>query len=599
MRLDRRRTISFSRPLWSAVALAVVAGGCAGVEDWTGSLAFRDYPDHRHRTGSSRIEAVAGPESALAQTGRDMKSAPSNSNSSDSVALSNEPTEQVASHAEGSSSDADAEALHLTTYQPLQDAPPLLPGRKSPEGGPASEVPRPQAPLPATAEPADDRYPINLGTALQLAGASNLQISLATEQVREALARLDLAELLWVPDINAGLGYNSHVGQIQATEGDVVEVNRESFFFGGGPLIGDAPLTGLSGGPPRLFLGLSPVEVYFEPLAARQAVAAAQASEAAAFNDTLLEVTETFFELVQAQGEVAIAREAVRYAERLVELTEQFAETGAGLEADAVRARAELAGRRRRLLAAEEELRVVSAELARLLRLEPDLVLHPVDMHPMPLPLFPDEESLSDLIAQGLAARPELAEQSALVNQTLQEVRQEEWRPWVPQLYLGMSSGVFGGGPDDTFNDFSDRTDFDALVVWELKNLGLGNAALQRRAESRHRQAHLTYQQTIDQVEAQITQAYRRVRYGRKQLEQAEAQVQAATRAIPLNFRGIRGRVLRPIEALQAIDALASGWSRYLDAVISYNQAQFALLHAVGRPPEAPESLSAEASAQR
>src|SRR5262249_11882792 len=45
--------------------------------------------------------------------------------------------------------------------------------------------------LPANDKPVQDRYPIDLTTALRLAGANNLQIALAGERVRQAQARLE------------------------------------------------------------------------------------------------------------------------------------------------------------------------------------------------------------------------------------------------------------------------------------------------------------------------------------------------------------------------------------------------------------------------
>jgi outer membrane protein TolC len=445
--------------------------------------------------------------------------------------------------------------------------------------------------------PSADRYPINLGTALQLAGANNLQIALAEERVHEALARLEGAEVLWVPSINAGVGYNSHTGQIQGTEGEVIEVNRESVFVGGGGVLSGAPLTGASGGPARLAVDISPVDIFFEPLAAQQVVVGSQADEAAVFNDTLLRVTARYLELLDAQSRVAIAEEAVRYADELLRIAEEFSRTGRGLPADAQRARTELADRRRDVLVAEEQLQVLSADLARLLRLRPDVTLLAVDPQPVPLPLFTEDNSLGALIAEGLANRPEVERGDAAVFETLERTRQERLRPWLPNLHLGVSSGGFGGGADDFFGDFSDRTDFDALAVWELRNLGLGNRALIRQRISQHQQAQLTADEIRDLVAAEVTQAYQQVRYRRQQIDEAENQVESAAAALPLNFEGITAGALRVIEAQQAIAALATARSRYSAVVTDYNQAQFALLRAVGRPSEpgasAPDRLPA------
>jgi hypothetical protein len=63
--------------------------------------------------------------------------------------------------------------------------------------------------------------------------------------------------------------------------------------------------------------------------------------------------------------------------------------------------------------------------------------------------------------------------------------------------------------------------------------------------------------------------------------------VTTASRALSLNFDGIRGKALRPIEAQQAIGALAAARRQYLAAVIDHNRAQFELLRALGLPPAA------------
>jgi outer membrane protein TolC len=421
---------------------------------------------------------------------------------------------------------------------------------------------------------------------LQLAGASNLQIQLAAERVREAYARLDGAKALWIPSINAGIGYTKHDGRIQATEGQVLEVTRGSLFGGGGAVLSSASLAGGSGGPARLVVDISPVDIYFEPLAARQAAEASQADEVSTFNDTLLMVVLAYLELERGQWQVAIANEAVKNADRLARLTENFADTGVGLEADAVRARAELANRRRQLLESQARVRVVSAELARLLRLDPKVTLFAVGSEPVPVIVISDGLSLEDLIAQALSTRPELSHDQAVVAETLHRLRQEQWRPWLPNIYLGASGGSFGGGEGSFLGNFGGRSDFDALAVWELRNLGFGNQAFRRERESHYRQAHLAHQQTAERIAAEVTRAYQQTQFLKQQVEQARLQVGFALEGLPLNFDGIRGGELRPIEAQQAITGLAAARRNYLQAIIDYNQAQFRLLRAVGQTPD-------------
>jgi len=463
----------------------------------------------------------------------------------------------------------------------IRDAPPA----EFPNAAAVEIATQPPTDLPALPAPASNVYPLDLATAWRLAGASNLQVALAAERIQQARAEQRAAEALWIPSLVAGLGYNSHTGQIQATEGDIVETNRESLFVGAGGGFGSAPLTGGSGGPARLFVDLSLVDAVFEPLAARQVTRAVQAAHAAAFNDVLLQVTIAYFDVVRAQAELAIADEAARSAGELASITGDFARTGTGLQADADRAQAEFSSRRRQRSAASERLQVSSAELARLLRLDPTVVLYALEEHPAAIDVFSPADDVQLLISQAYASRPELARQSWMASASADRVRQETLRPWIPNVHVGMSSGGFGGGRGDAFGDFSDRTDFDALLLWRMENLGIGNHARRHQQESVQRQANLEYALWRDRVAAEVVQAHQQVLHRREQIADAEAQLASAAAALPLNFEGIRELQLRAIEAQQAIAALAGARSAYVAAVLDYNAAQFTLLWAVGQPP--------------
>jgi outer membrane protein TolC len=446
----------------------------------------------------------------------------------------------------------------------------------------------PPKPLPSAEEPIPDQLPIDLPTALGLAGANHLQIALAAERVRQAQARLEGAKALWLPTLDAGIEYNRHEGQIQDTGGNVIDVRRSSLFVGGGPKVGSDSLNGGNNGPSRLALGLPLADALFAPLAERQTVRATAAAQAATFNDSLLEVAVTYLDLVRAEGQVNITREAVKNAKELVRLLEARVRAGTAPPADELRARAELADRRRQVFQGQEATQDASAELVRLLRMKPGTSLLPLEIQPVPVCLVDTESLLPDLIAQGLTGRSELAAHQALVQAALERLRQEQWRPLIPNLQVGLSAGGFGGGPNSFFGNFGDRTDFDALVVWELKGLGFGNRALQRERASQQVQATLTAEQMRDTIAAEVTRAYYRVRLRQQQIEVARAQVEASAEALPLNFKGILGGQLRAIEAQQAIQALAAARKQYITTVIDFNRAQFQLLRALGRPPEAP-----------
>ena len=427
--------------------------------------------------------------------------------------------------------------------------------------------------------------PVDLPSTLRLAGANNLQIAVAYQQVLAARARLQGATALWLPTIAGGMGYNVHRGRIQDTFGDVLDVNRSSTYVGGGPALGNSPLTGGSNGPARMFIGLPLTDAIFLRLAERQRVQAAGAHQAATFNDMLLAASVGYFELLRSEVQVAIAHEAVANAQELARVVEVRVRAGTAPPADELRAQAELADRQRRLYWRWESVRDSSADLVRILNLQGGTNLVASETQPIAIDLVDLQLPLPHLIAQGLVKRPEMAAHRALLGATLDRLRQEKWRPAIPNLEMGFSAGGFGGGRDGFFGDFGGRTDFDALAIWELRNLGFGNAALIRERRSEHRQAALNVAEVRNMVAAEIVRSYYQARLRADQIQAAKRQVEAAAEALPLNFKGILGGQLRAIEGLQAVDALTAAQTKYLASVIDYNRAQLQLVRALGNPP--------------
>ena len=429
-----------------------------------------------------------------------------------------------------------------------------------------------------------ETYPIDLSSALALGGANNLQIQFVRERVNEAYLNLSEARLMWVPSLRAGIGYNRHDGRVQATEGEVIDASRNSLFIGGGAAWGNSPLTGGAGPPARLVMDLSLADAWFTRLAARQTACAAQAASEATMNDTLLAIGLAYFDLVEAHGLLSNAQTGLEAADRMLELTKKFAEQGQTSPSEVARAEAERGLWRQ---AAEDTRRLTitrSAELARLLRLDPKVALVPGEDRIVPLEIVKDSGGVDELVSTGLANRPELRQYRHLVAAADERTRQEAWRPWIPNLAVGYSAGSFGGGPSDAF-DQGGRGDFDAVAVWELQNFGLGNNVHHGQRESQQRQTYLQYQMIRDRVAAEVTTATADIASYRHQMQTTSDSIQAADRTVRLTEQRIRQGVALPIELIQAIRARATAQDAHTEALTNHNRSQLRLLRAIGQPP--------------
>ena len=332
-------------------------------------------------------------------------------------------------------------------------------------------------------------------------------------------------------------------------------------------------------------------DAIFEPMAARRVLAANQAGLRTATNDAMLQVAEAYFDLQGATGRLAIAREAAANAEALSTITGSYARLGQGLEADHRRALTELKHRRREAQLASGQLLVASANLVRLLVLDPKIVIAPVEPPECIIRLIPDEIPLDDLVVQGLRNRPELASAQELVQAALIRRKQARLRPFVPSVAFTYAGGGFGGGANAFFGNFGPRGDAEVGLFWELQNLGFTDFAIMRRRAAELEIANLEKIRTQTQVGADVVASYETRQAAARQIDDARETLVEALDSLKLNFLNIRQgaelpRATRPIEVLQPIQALAQARLDYLDSVLTYNRAQFRLKRAIGQAPE-------------
>ena len=142
---------------------------------------------------------------------------------------------------------------------------------------------------------------------------------------------------------------------------------------------------------------------------------------------------------------------------------------------------------------------------------------------------------------------------------------------------------------------FGPRADLDVQLLWEFKNLGLGNRALveERRAQSRLAEIELFRVQ--DRVAAEVAQAYAQAQSAAARLAEAETEVKDAVESANQNLeflgqttgdKKLAILIIRPQEVVTAVQAVAQAYNDYYAAVADYDRAQFRLYRALGQPAE-------------
>jgi outer membrane protein TolC len=433
----------------------------------------------------------------------------------------------------------------------------------------------------------DKPLPIDLPSALRLGHAQALDIQIASQQWRAAVAQLQGAWALWLPSIESGAEYLYHAGPIQGTTGTTSSIDRSSLYAGFAPLV-----------------QLTLTDAIFTPLAARQVARAQQANIQTHTNDTLRSVALAYFDAEEARAELGAVQDVLTKVRALMNKVDSLAPDLIPT-VEKARVRAQYANVEQIAETARARWRVSSAELVRILRLEPTLVVEPVEPPNLQITLISPDTPPEELIPVAVERRPEVTFAEAQMLAASERVRQEKWRPFLPTLLIqgdgterpdSLMVGTYGAGPNGSLSPFGSRLDVDTQLIWELKGLGFGNLALihEREAnfETTERQQHLIRElvaREVAQYHADVVAAAARVRQAERELQQATVSANenlAGVGEIKRVGGNINVLVIRPQEAVSAIQQLASAYFDYFGAVADYNRAQFQLYRAMGNPAD-------------
>jgi outer membrane protein TolC len=373
---------------------------------------------------------------------------------------------------------------------------------------------------------------------------------------------------------------------LQDSGGAILEVSRSSLQTGFG-----AGAVGAGTTPqPGLIAQFHMIDAIFQPKIAERNTSAQQHASEAVLNDQLLEAAVAYQELLRAYQLQAVAKETADNTESLARLTGEYAKAGQGTQADADRSNAELAIRRNAVARTEEAVTVAAARLAQAIGFRESPTIRPIETAVTPIELVHLNDSAQDSLATAFANRPELKESQDLVAAASERLRREKYAPLVPSVLLGASYSGFGGGEGGTIGNFAGRTDFDAIAVWQVRNLGLGEIAARNAASARVEQTRYREIQIMDVVAREVTEAQARVSARRNRIEVAKSGIQAARDSLDRNSQRIREGQGLPIEVLQAIQSLDAVKRDLVDAIVDYNIAQFQLQRALGWPISASAS---------
>ncbi len=407
--------------------------------------------------------------------------------------------------------------------------------------------------------------PIDLPTALRLAGAQSLDVQLAEARWREAQASADSTVWALFPTISPGVGYRKHSGQLQDIVGQVLDVNKESLSTGA-----------------TLGVSLELGEAVYRRLAAKQVALAAGHQFEAQRRQTVLAAAAAYFDLCRSHQTVALLEDAVKTAREYHAQLAKGVNAGVAFKGDELRAASQTHRLELRLRQALDQRRGDAARLAQTLRLDIAESLRPADDRPLALTLTKTDAKLDDQVRLAISRRPELQAAGALQEAATQQGKAADYAPLYPTLGAQVFAGGLGGSPGSATRDFDNSADTFVTLSWKIGAGGLFDSSRSDGAKARLKQTQLGEARTRDEIVRQVVEAQASTHYLAQQLKIAEEGVKTAEAGYKLALGRKELAVGVVLETLQSQQDLIQARLDYALTVGEWNKAQYRLKFAVG-----------------
>ena len=296
------------------------------------------------------------------------------------------------------------------------------------------------------------------------------------------------------------------------------------------------------------------------------------------------DTAEAYYNLQNADGQVAIRQASVRNAQQSLRDAEALERAGVGTRFAVLQAQANLANEVQQLSVARRDQRVAQRRLAEILNISQTANLTAAD---------PVEQagswrlSLEESIVQAFRNRPEL-EQQLVQRDISKQQRRSIQAGRLPQLSVGGSYNVLGLDPDDpepyTSRGWADGYSIRASLTWSIFDGGAANARVRQRdaeitiAESR-------FDQLRNQVRREVEQAYFGLESSFENIETSEAGVLQSREALRLARLRFQAGVGTQTDVIQAETDLTRAERNRLSAIVTYNLGLSSLQRAVSNLP--------------
>jgi outer membrane protein TolC len=316
--------------------------------------------------------------------------------------------------------------------------------------------------------------------------------------------------------------------------------------------------------------------VLFGALQAKHNFKAAKHQESASLSDTLMTVTQNYYNLVLAEALLQIRVGAVRTSEEQLRRNLDRFHSGLATNLDVLQSRTQLARDRQALVDQQISRRSASISLSTSLNIDLGLDLKPVELVVKKVRLVDPRLNVSDILQLAIDNRPELKqyEELRLAAKRSIMVAAANLQPSVL-----LSGNAYGIGPPSNVQALGI---FTINASWRLRGFGTVDGFDVQQARWQARQASLQSQKELQTVLTQVRNSYLQILDKEKNIEQAGDEVNSSLEELRLaELRKSSGLGLN-LDIITAQRDYTQALVDKAQAIINFDIAQAQLVHDTG-----------------
>lgn len=346
----------------------------------------------------------------------------------------------------------------------------------------------------------------------------------------------------------------------------------------------------LSGISHRSQLGVSynlaPSEI-FSTLASYYDWMANSSFQSSSLQDLMRQITNQYYDVMRARGELAVRIEAVKQAKIQLGLNEKLEQAGVGTKFAVLQAREQMAENELALLSQQSSARIAEIQLLTTLNMPLGTDIRLEENEIFRRTLVSPDYPMGELVDLAMTHRPDIRRRQFAFKAARKRVVRSVADAFTPTFGVQASTARIERGFTRSLDvDFDRDTNFKSVSFQVnmpiLTGLGLGQISPINEQRALSRQAGLELENEMLQIEAQVRDAFLRSQSADKQIEAADRQLSASTEGIKLARIRLQNGVGTNIDLIDTQRNYVNSLVNKVRAIVEYNQAQVDLLRSIG-----------------